>query len=369
MNKSAALFFGNDEFLVSCNAKAFADSLYEEQERDLSLDVIDGNCSKIEDACLALEQFISGYQTLGLFGGKKTAWLKNASFLGSPIIIKNDKIKGLLNKIMSDLRAGLSSDQNIIISASNIDKRSSFFKAFAEYGEVNEHVLSERDYEARPIALQRLKEKIEESGMSINKDAADYFVDQVGYDTRQIMCEIEKLILFKNCKGSISKKDVEAITAVTGEAIIWDFTDSIAERRLEDAIHIFRRLIFQKESPIKLIIGLEGLYSDLLQYRVFADEGWVKMDRRSIQWKASQEADEFLSSLSSDPRKKHWFRSSKLLSQSLSHSQKRLEACCKIIISTHEQMISEGSLSHEILFEILLARLCGKKLKTRAPLK
>ena len=45
------------------------------------------------------------------------------------------------------------------------------------------------------------------------------------------------------------------------------------------------------------------------------------------------------------------------------HSVKRLDACRRLTLETHEQMISSGSVPHELMMETLLARVCGRREK------
>ena len=110
-----------------------------------------------------------------------------------------------------------------------------------------------------------------------------------------------------------------------------------------------------------MVISMESLFSDLLHFREYADAGWVRLEGRRIQWTEDPQADAFLQ-LHSDPRKMQ-FRASKILSQAMLHSVKRLDACRRLTLETHEQMISSGSVPHELMMETLLARVCGRRQK------
>ena len=76
----------------------------------------------------------------------------------------------------------------------------------------------------------------------------DRLVDRVGFDTRQLFNELDKLMLYKGTERQISVADVDAIVSATGEAVIWDFTDAVAERKLGDALRVFRRLFFRRRA-------------------------------------------------------------------------------------------------------------------------
>ena len=195
MADNVYLFYGNDEYLVGLNARKKADEICPEAEQALSLEMIDGSVVKIDDALAALDQCIAAFRTVGLFGGRKVAWFRDVSFLKNAVILKNEQVKRLLSELVSDIKAGLADDQSLIISATGIDKRSAFYKTVNEAGEVAEYTISERDYEARPVALKQAVSLFKREGYSIDSSAADAFVDRTGYETRQIMNEVEKMVL------------------------------------------------------------------------------------------------------------------------------------------------------------------------------
>ncbi len=359
MAMQAAFFCGNDEFLVSEGARKWLERVCPAEEQALALEVVEGRVTTIDEAVASLDGVLAALRTVGLFGGKKVVWLRDATFLKHGVIMKNAKGKGLLAALAEDLKAGLSGEQFLVVSAPGVDRRSAFYKAIKACVEWQEHELPERDYEVRPIALQRVSKRIREEGFLAAPGAVDRLVDRVGFETRQLFNELDKLMLYKGAERSVSVADVDAIVSATGEAVIWDFTDAVAERRLGEALRVFRRLLFQKESSVRLVIALEGLFSDLLHFREYAEAGWARLDGRKIQWAVDAEAEQYFEQLGSDPRKMHWFRASKLLSQAMPHSVKRLDACRRLALETHEKMISSGSVPHEIMMETLLARVCG----------
>jgi len=365
MAENVYLFYGNDEYLVGLNARKKVDEICPEAEQALSLEVIDGSAAKIDDAVAALDQCIAAFRTVGLFGGMKVVWFRDASFFKNAVIMKNERVKNLFGELASDLKAGLSDDQFLIISAPGVDKRAAFYKALNTVGEVVEYAIPERDYEARPVALQRTVSLFKREGFSIDSAAVDAFVEKTGFETRQIMNEVEKMVLFKGDDKSIGMADVQAITSASSEAIAWDFTDAIAERKLGEAIRLFRQLVFQKESPVRLIIAIESLFQNLLRFKEYMEEGWLRMNGNRTQWSNEPELDDYFSDLADDPRKMHWFRAGKLANQAAPYSVKRLAASKRLVVDTHERMLSGGSIPHELMFETLLAKLCASTPKRR----
>ena len=365
MADNVFLYFGNDEYLVGLNSRKKVDQICPEAEQSLSLEVIDGAAGKIDDAVAAVDQCLAAFRTVGLFGGKKVVWLRDASFLKHAVIMKNADVKRLLGELASDIKAGLAEDQFLILSAPGIDKRSAFYKALKDVAELSEYDIPERAYEARPVALKRAVSLFKREGYTIDSAAADAFIDKTGFETRQIMNEVEKLVLYKGDDKSIALPDVQSITSSSGEAIAWDFTDAVAERRLGEAIRIFRQLLFQKQTAIGLIIQIESMFQNMLRFREYIDAGWLRMNGNRIQWANDPEIDDYFSEMGDDPRKMHWFRASKLAGQAVPYTSRALAARKRLVVDTHERMLSGGSIPHDLMFETLLAKLCTPKQRRR----
>jgi DNA polymerase III subunit delta len=365
MADNVYFYCGNDEYLVGLNARKKVDQICPEAEQALSLEIIEGAAAKIDDAAAAIDQCVAGFRTVGLFGGKKVVWFRDVSFFKNAVIMKNEQVKRLLGELASDIKAGLADDQFLVVSAPGIDKRSAFYKALKEACEISEYDIPERDYEARPVALKRAVSLFKREGYAIDAAAADAFVDKTGFETRQIMNEVEKMVLFKGDDKNISVDDVRTITSTSGEAIAWDFTDAVAERKLGDAIRIFRQLLFQKQTAIGLIIQIESLFQNMLRFREYIDAGWLRMNGSRIQWSSDPEIDDYFSGMGDDPRKMHWFRASKIANQASSFSVARLAASKRLVVDTHERMLSGGSIPHNLMFETLLAKLCAPQRKRR----
>lgn len=365
MADNVYFFCGNDEYLVGLNARKKVEQFCPEAERALSLETIDGNVTKIDDAISALDQCIAAFRTVGLFGGKKVVWFRDVGLLKNAVIMKNDQVKRLLASLAVDLKAGLADDQVLVISAPGIDKRSAFYKALKDVVELHEYDIPERDYEARPVALKRLISLVKREGCEIDSAAAELFIDKTGFETRQIMNEVEKMILYKVDDKRISVADVQLMTSSSGEAVAWDFTDAVATRNLGEAIRIYRQLLFQKQNAIGLIIQLETLFQSLLRFREYMEAGWLRMNGNRIQWSGDEEIEEYFAAMADDPRKMHWFRASKIANQAASYTVRRLEASKRLIVDTHEQMISGGSIPHDLIFETLLAKLCAPRARRR----
>jgi len=102
-----------------------------------------------------------------------------------------------------------------------------------------------------------------------------------------------------------------------------------------------------------------------LRFREYMDAGWLRMNGTRIQWSGGPEVDDYFAEMPEDPRRMHWFRASKLAGQAAPYSAKSLAARKKLVVDTHERMLSEGSIPHELMVETLLVRLCAPNMSRK----
>ncbi len=357
------LIHGTDEYLVSHHSRKAVNALCPEAEQTLGLETVEGDVKTIDETIGALKTAIGALRTVGLFGGQKTVWLRDVSFFKDKVISKNETVKGLLGQLADDIKKGLPAGHHLVISAPGVDRRSAFYKVCTAAAEVETYDLPEQAYLKEPIIRERAQKMLTRGQCRVSPAALDLFIRKVGMDTRQLVMEADKLTLYIGDRKEITVEDVQAITSSAAEAIAWDFTDALGERRLDAALKIVRQLIFQGEAPVALMFAIENLYRNMIQFRSYIDQGWLRLTGSrgagAVQWAQDPEMDLLFTQLPADPRKMHWFRVSKLGRQAKNYSADELRVCQRRLIETHEQLVS-GSVSPEMLLEMLVIKLIAK---------
>lgn len=357
---SVKLIYGTDEYLVSHHARRTVCELCPESEQTLGLETINGAVKTIDEAVAALKTCLGALRTVGLFGGQKTVWFRDVSIFKDKILPKNDAVKPLMDELTEDVRKGLPKGHHLVISAPGVDRRSALFKALEAANAVEAYDLPEQDYKVRPLIRERAEKLFAKAQCRIGAAALNLFLEKVGTDTRQVVMEADKLILYIGDRREITEEDVKAITSSPAESIAWDFTDALGERRLEEALKILRRLLDQGEAPVGLIFAVENLYQNLTQYRAYLDQGWVRLQGRNAQWSNDPEMDRLLELLPSDPREMHPYRAGILIQHANRYTADELRRCQRRLLKTHEQLVST-SIPPDILLEMLVIKLVEKK--------
>ncbi len=357
------LIHGTDEYLVSHHARKAVNALCPESEQTLGLETVNGTVKTIDEAVAALKTCIGALRTLGLFGGQKTVWFRDVSIFKDKTLSKNDTIKTLLGELADDLNKGLPDGHHLVVSTYGVDKRSVFYKTCTAVAEVEVYDLPEQDYRKRPIIRERAQKIFKKAGCRLQGGALDLFLEKVGLDTRLLVMEANKLVLYIGDRSEITPEDVKAITSSSAEAITWDFTDALGERRLDEALKILRQLIFQGESEVGIMHAIENLFQNLTQFRAYLDQSWLRIGSgygaQAVRWSQDLDMQNLFDQLPSDPRKMHWFRVAKIGQQSKNYRAEELGGCRKRLLKTHEQLVSSG-VSKALLLEMLVIQLVAK---------
>jgi DNA polymerase-3 subunit delta len=246
---------GSDESEVKRAAAELAAKLTPPDAGDFGLEIIDGCADNAEQAVSRIRSTIEALQTLPFFGGGKLVWLKSANFLGDSGIGRASSVQDALQKLGEILDAGVGADVTFLISATEVDKRRSFFKTLGRHAEMEviDRIDSTRDgweEEATEIVRARAQKR----KLQFEEEALDLFVLLTGGDTRQIDNELEKIDLYLGAERRVSARQVRELVPLSRAGVIFELGNALAARDLERALTLVRRLLDQGESAIGLLL-------------------------------------------------------------------------------------------------------------------
>jgi DNA polymerase-3 subunit delta len=248
---------GSDESAVKAAAAELAAQLTPAEAGDFGLEVIDGCADNAEQAAARIRSAIEALQTLPFFGGGKLVWLKNANFLGDNKLggaaAVQDALEELRGAIEGDLGGG---EVKFLLSAPEVDKRRSFYKALAKRAELQ--VFDKLDASRsgwEEEALDLVQSLGRERQLRFEEEALDLFVLLTGGDRRIIQNELEKLDLYLGTKERrVTLAAVRALVPISRGGVIFELGNALAARDLERALALVRRLLDQGESAIGILL-------------------------------------------------------------------------------------------------------------------
>ena len=253
---------GSDESEVKRVATGLAAKLTPTDSGDFGREVIDGAADNAEQAAARIRSTIEALQTLPFFGSTKVVWLKNANFLGDTTIGRTTSVQSALEELSDLIENGLGSDVIFLISATEVDKRRSFYRSLAKRAEIQvfDRLDSSRsgwEEEATEIVRSRAQKR----KLQFDDDALDLFVLLTGGDTRQIENELEKIDIFLGASPTaetavprVTVDLVRELVPLSRAGVIFELGSALATRDLELTLTLVRRLLDQGESAIGILL-------------------------------------------------------------------------------------------------------------------
>ena len=269
---------GSDEAEVKHLAAELAQKLAPDDAGDFGLEVIDGVADNADQAAGRIRSAIEALQTLPFFGSTKVVWLKNANFLGDDIKARSTAVQTALEELSALIDGGFGSEVTLLISATEVDKRRSFYKTLVKRAELQ---IFDRLDSARPGWEEQATEIVlghaKKRKLEFDEAALELFVLLTGGDTRQIDNELEKIDVYCSTgvppaefKGAgkmptgptakmavprISVELVRELVPLSRAGVIFELSNALSTRDLELALTLVRRLLEQGEKAVGILLA------------------------------------------------------------------------------------------------------------------
>ncbi len=274
---------GSDEAEVKRVAAELAQKLAPEQAGDFGLEVIDGAADNAEQAAARIRSAIEALQTLPFFGGAKLVWLKNVNFLGDDPKARSAAVQAALEELSAQIDSGFGLEVTLLISATEVDKRRSFYKTLIKRAELQ--VFDRLDSGRagwEEAASEIVRRHAKKRKLEFNDDALELFVLLTGGDTRQIDNELEKIDTYcsagfqpvgpvgvspaeskpagkmptaRMAAPRVTVELVRELVPLSRAGVIFELSNALAARDLELALTLVRRLLEQGEKAIGILLA------------------------------------------------------------------------------------------------------------------
>jgi DNA polymerase-3 subunit delta len=353
-----------DEYLAGAKARELVNSLTGGNRDPLGLEIVDGKCDTSEQAIESLASCREAVGTLGFLGGEKVVWFQNVNYLSDNEVGKVAAVKASLARLTDMLKSGLAPGVHLVISAGKVDKRGTFYRFLRDQGETHEFAVADKPWQAQERAAAVADEAFRQAGLTVKPDARAVFVDRVGSDSRQIVNEVGKLGVYLGRRRAATREDVEAITSFGRDAVIWEVQDAFGRRDLAGTLAVVRRLLFQRESAMGIMIMLENRIRDLVVYREALDHRWLQLGPGNrAAWtmaEGSPEAKAFEGALGQGGRKMHPYRLWILASQAANYKGSELRRLQTTALAAHRQLVTT-SVPAELIIEFFIIQALASR--------
>ena len=355
---------GSDEAEVKRVAAEVAAQLTPPDAGDFGVEVIDGCADNGEQAAARIRSTIEALQTIPFFGGAKLVWLKNANFLGDSISARAASVQEALEELGGVLGSGFGPEVTFLLSATEIDKRRSFYKSLGKRAEIQ--VLDRLDASRsgwEEEATEMVRERAKKRKLQLEDEALDLFVLLTGGDTRQIDNELEKLDLYLGTERRVDAKQVRTLVPLSRAGVIFELGNALAARDLERSLALVRRLLDQGESAMGLLlVAILPTVRNLLLAKDLMEQN--RLSRPSVPYTFISAVNRLPASATEHlPRKKDGSLNAYALGIAAQHAHRfeteQLVAGLEACLEANLQLVST-QLDHELILTEVLVKILAK---------
>lgn len=141
----------------------------------------------------------------------------------------------------------------LVLTAVDVDKRLTLFKAIEKAGVVVEFSAPKGDKAQRAMLKAEVDELLAKHSKKIESEAFLLMERKTGFDLRMFVNELEKVIAYVGGRKTITSEDVEAVVKETREESLFNLTDALARRDAPSAIKLLADLLEQDHHPLEII--------------------------------------------------------------------------------------------------------------------
>ncbi|OPY07786.1 MAG: DNA polymerase III subunit delta [Syntrophaceae bacterium PtaB.Bin095] len=171
------------------------------------------------------------------------------------------------------LRGGLPAGNILLLTAESVDKRKKLFKTISELGRVLPFAVEKGEARQKNTLMDSARELLAARGKRMSSGAWEVLGRKTGFQLRNSMAALEKLITYTGERKTIEVSDVEEVISRTREDKVFDLTAALAEKNLKGALSVLRSL---REQGIHSLVILSMIVREmrlLLHARQLRNEG------------------------------------------------------------------------------------------------
>ena len=174
------------------------------------------------------------------------------------------------------IEKGFPRKNHLIITADVVDKRRKLFKVIKKNGMIIDCSVPKGDRKADRIAqeavlAERMEAVLGRHGKAMNKEAYRAMLELTGFDIDTFSDNLEKLIDYVGNEKEIAAKDVAFVLKRTRKDPIYELTNAVAERNVEQSLFFLNSLLIEDFHPLQILASITNQIRKLIVIKDFAE--------------------------------------------------------------------------------------------------
>lgn len=170
---------------------------------------------------------------------------------------KENKLVDKIAEFISE-NIDMINDSAVVVFVEEVVEKNELYKVIEKNGVVCEFCKLKL-----PEIVQRLKEICKAYKVNVEDQTLRYFVEVCGTNMQDLINEIRKQIEFAGENGKITKESIDKLAIKQIESIIFDLTDNLGKKNIQEALEVLKNMIYAKEPIQKILITLYNHFKKL----------------------------------------------------------------------------------------------------------
>jgi len=177
------------------------------------------------------------------------------------------------------LKADIPVGNCLILTAAVVDRRKKLFKVISDMGSVLSFSKAQGESGKKRLLMDSVGDALAKRGKTLAPDALLALGKKTGFNLRDSLQEIEKLVAYVGERETIDRADVDAVVEKTAEDSVFDLTAAIVERDAGTALQTLQRLLDQGVNHILILTMIAREVRFLIQGRILLESGKISAFR------------------------------------------------------------------------------------------
>jgi len=178
--------------------------------------------------------------------------------------------------LLAAIEKGFPKGNHLIIVAEQADKRLNLYKALNKNGIIIDCQISKGDYKSEKVAqesviAERMNAILLKNGKTIDKDAYLAMYEMTGFDLRTFLNNLEKLIAYAGKRKIITVDDVETVLERTKTDPMYEFTNAVSDRNLENSLMLLDSLLYSGIHPLQVLSAIINQFRKFILQKGFME--------------------------------------------------------------------------------------------------
>jgi DNA polymerase-3 subunit delta len=367
-NPHLALICGDDDLAVKQRARALFNQ-WSAELGGMDHEMIDATAGNSGEALKLIGRLKEALQTLPFFGTGKAVWFKDCNFLSDDRTASSAAVTEGLAELSDEFKRTPWGSVRLILSATKVDKRKSFYKTFDKLGVVETFAGLSADDRNWPEQAELIVRKAwRERGKPFDDEAAAELAQNVGPNSRALESEAEKVFLYTGDRPQITAADVQAIVTKNRQARAFALGDAVGDRDLARVLRclddeLWEMKVDKQKSAIGLLFGLITKVRAMLFLKELTRRGLVKDGGDYNRFKSSIEripAGSLPEDKKFNPLAMNPFVLFKAMPQSARYSERELVEAMRRLLECNRKLVSSG-LDEALVLQQALVQIVGRQ--------